>query len=744
MARPGLSPRVINFDQTWASLSDGISKIITMSGVKGMPLVEDVYRLCTAHPKPFTEELYNKLKKFMEDHVQQVLEQIQGSQSDVLHEYIRRWHTFATGAEYCDRIFRYLNQHWIKKLSEDPKHKLGVPVVLGTREIHEVITMCLLVWHQRVYIQLKPRLVSRALALVEQDRNGEVANVALVRDLMNSLVKLGSVHRTKALDLYQEDLEAPFLQESSSYYARESASFLASNGVSAYLEKAENRIKEEKDRATLLDLSSHDKLAKVVDLVLIDKLRDQLTAECDIYLSSNRVTDLNRLYRLLSRIDGFLPALDTLQKWIITTGFEALKALPIIEHEDPQRYIDALLSVYITASRMVKQAFFDDPNFVAALDKACHVVVNETPDHSQSKSPEFLARYCDSMLRKGKQSLEESQLDEKLTSLINLFKYIEEKDVFQKFYAKLLARRLILGISVSDDAERTMISGLKAVCGFEYVNKLTRMLTDITLSLDMNDTFREHMKANVQSVGKLDFSVIVLTAGSWPLQGLNTTFNVPQELEGCVKLFLEFYSNKYQGRKLSWLHHLSKGEVRALPGSMKRQYEFSVSNFQLGVLLVFNSVPSATTEVLQSVTGLTVEDLEYTLASLVSAKVLLKKPPTKEIKLSDEFAINSAYTSKRMKVKITPAARQERPEEAPATYKGVEEDRKMYLQAAIVRIMKARKELKHVQLVQEVIDQSKGRFQPSVPVIKKCIESLIEKEFLRRHDNESDKYSYIA
>ena len=87
-------------------------------------------------------------------------------------------------------------------------------------------------------------------------------------------------------------------------------------------------------------------MAKVVDLVLIDKLRDQLTAECDIYLSSNRVTgiyiyllinsnktDLNRLYRLLSRIDGFLPALDTLQKWIITTGFEALKALPIIEHE---------------------------------------------------------------------------------------------------------------------------------------------------------------------------------------------------------------------------------------------------------------------------------------------------------------------------------------------------------------------------------------------------------------------------
>ena len=42
-----------------------------------------------------------------------------------------------------------------------------------------------------------------------------------------------------------------------------------------------------------------------------------------------------------------------------------------------------------------------------------------------------------------------------------VFKYVEDKDVFQKFYAKMLAKRLVQQSSVSDDAEATMISKLK-------------------------------------------------------------------------------------------------------------------------------------------------------------------------------------------------------------------------------------------------------------------------------------------
>ena len=56
--------------------------------------------------------------------------------------------------------------------------------------------------------------------------------------------------------------------------------------------------------------------------------------------------------------------------------------------------------------------------------------------------------------------------------------------------------------------------------------------------------------------------------------------------------------------------------------------------------------------------------------------------------------------------------------------------------------MKARKELSHNQLVQEVIDLAKARFNPSVPMIKKCIEQLLDKQYLERSES-GDKYLYI-
>jgi cullin 1 len=57
------------------------------------------------------------------------------------------------------------------------------------------------------------------------------------------------------------------------------------------------------------------------------------------------------------------------------------------------------------------------------------------------------------------------------------FKYLEDKDVFQTFYTTKPSKRLIHGVSASDEAEASMISKLKEACGFEYKNKLQRMFT---------------------------------------------------------------------------------------------------------------------------------------------------------------------------------------------------------------------------------------------------------------------------
>ncbi|CAJ0760930.1 4341_t:CDS:2, partial [Entrophospora sp. SA101] len=73
-----------------------------------------------------------------------------------------------------------------------------------------------------------------------------------------------------------------------------------------------------------------------------------------------------------------------------------------------------------------------------------------------------------------------------------------------------------------------------------------------------------------------------------------------------------------------------------------------------------------------------------------------------------------------------------------------EQELKRIMKAAIVRVMKSRKTLSHVQLVNEVVDQAKNRFTPNVPMIKKCIEQLLEKQYLQRTPGTKDKYVYVA
>ena len=55
-----------------------------------------------------------------------------------------------------------------------------------------------------------------------------------------------------------------------------------------------------------------------------------------------------------------------------------------------------------------------------------------------SKSPELLARYCDSLLKKSSKGISEVEIDDKLASSITIFKYLDDKDVFQKFYSRLV------------------------------------------------------------------------------------------------------------------------------------------------------------------------------------------------------------------------------------------------------------------------------------------------------------------
>jgi len=58
--------------------------------------------------------------------------------------------------------------------------------------------------------------------------------------------------------------------------------------------------------------------------------------------------------------------------------------------------------------------------------------------------------------------------------------------------------------------------------------------------------------------------------------------------------------------------------------------------------------------------------------------------------------------------------------------------------------MKSRKTLEHNNLIAEVTKQLQARFVPNPVIIKKRIESLIEREYLERSKNDRKVYNYLA
>jgi len=92
---------------------------------------------------------------------------------------------------------------------------------------------------------------------------------------------------------------------------------------------------------------------------------------------------------------------------------------------------------------------------------------------------------------------------------------------------------------------------------------------------------------------------------------------------------------------------------------------------------------------------------------------------------------------------LTVGSKESEPERQDTRSK-VDEDRKHQIEASIVRIMKAKKTMEHSNLIGEVSRQLSSRFPPNPIIIKKRIESLIEREYIERSKNDRKIYHYLA
>ena len=99
---------------------------------------------------------------------------------------------------------------------------------------------------------------------------------------------------------------------------------------------------------------------------------------------------------------------------------------------------------------------------------------------------ELIARYCDTLLRKSSKNT--TEVEEKLDGAIKVFRFLDDKDVFQRFYSRMMAKRLIHKQSIGPEVETSVVNKLRDACGCDYTGKLMRMQRDITTSAQVGVT----------------------------------------------------------------------------------------------------------------------------------------------------------------------------------------------------------------------------------------------------------------
>lgn len=678
-------------------------------------------------------ELYTRLRERCEIHlVRQVRGRLvdkasQLSNIDLLSSYLEAWRSWGGRLVTIRSIFYYMDQTYLLRNPDFP----GI-TEMGHKffETH--------VFRDEV---LRPKIMQGVLELIDLDRRS-TANERV------SLLLKKSIAMFHDLGVYHADFEPSFITESETFFEQWAAKEASKDHLPSYVRNSHALLDCEITRCDLysFDRSTRVGLTQWFDQAVVERRHSFLVNEDSVLeiLEDNDAISLERVFALLERVGKGTDLGPIFEHYIREEGC----AIVFDEKGEPEMVV-RLLEFKRQLDHFHKFSFHNNDTIGNGLHKSFEFFINKTKksqanwDTDNAKPGEMIAKHVDLLLKGGVKAIprlasaakdasgaveddyddekgadEDTEINHHLSLALDLFRFIHGKAVFEAFYKKDLARRLLMGRSASNDAERNMLSRLKTECGANFTHNLESMFKDMDLARDEMISYNQLQSDRGTKGSGPDLNVNVLSSAAWPTYP-DVSVTIPPEISKLISTFESHYHQKHSGRKLHWKHALAHCQLKAYyPKGVRK--EIVVSGFQAIVLLLFNDLPDNATlsyTDIRSATSLPDAELQRTLQSLACAKyrVLIKHPKGRDVAETDTFSYNAHFTDPKTRIKINQIQLKETKEENKETHIRVAADRHYETQAAIVRIMKSRKTIGHAELVAEVIKatRSRGVLEPS-------------------------------
>uniref|UniRef100_A0A8C1JPN9 Cullin-5 n=2 Tax=Cyprinus carpio TaxID=7962 RepID=A0A8C1JPN9_CYPCA len=741
----------LQFEDKWDLMRPIVLKLLRQESVtkqQWFDLFSDVHAVCLWDDKG-PSKIHQALKEDILDFIKQAQARVLSHQDDtaLLKAYIVEWRKFFTQCDILPKPFCKLEITLLGNQGSNKKSNVEDSIVRK---------LMLDTWNESIFCNIKNRLQDSAMKLVHAERLGEAFDSQLVIGVRESYVNLCSNADDK-LQIYRENFEKAYLDSTERFYKTQAPSYLQQNGVQNYMKY----------------------LMECCVNALVTSFKETILAECPGMIKRNETEKLHLMFSLMDKVpSGIEPMLKDLEDHIMSAGLADMVASAETITTDSEKYVEQLLTLFNRFSKLVKEAFQDDPRFLTARDKAYKAVVNDATifklelplkqkgvglkTQPESKCPELLANYCDMLLRKTPLSkkLTSEEIEAKLKEVLLVLKYVQNKDVFMRYHKAHLTRRLILDISADSEIEENMVEWLREVgMPADYVNKLARMFQDIKVSEDLNQSFKEMHKHNKLALPADSVNIKILNAGAWSRSSEKVFVSLPTELEDLIPEVEEFYKKNHSGRKLHW-HHLMSNGIITFKNEVG-QYDLEVTTFQLAVLFAWNQRPKEriSFENLKLATELPDAELRRTLWSLVAfpklkRQVLSYEPVVGSPKdfaegsvfyINQEFSlIKNSKVQKRGKINLIGRLQLTTERMREEENEGIVQLRILRTQEAIIQIMKMRKRISNAQLQTELVEILKNMFLPQKKMIKEQIEWLIEQKYIKRDETDINTFIYMA
>ena len=301
-----------------------------------------------------------------------------------------------------------------------------------------------------------------------------------------------------------------------------------------------------------------------------------------VLLDAHALENLDQLYALLRRRGLSEKLRSSFEAYILAKG-----AAIVFDETREHDMVSRLLDFKRELDEVWNKCFQKHQSLGHALRESFETFINKSKRSNMTwgtdnpKPGEMIAKYVDAILKGGTKAIasvagdapgakagnleendkdsstdEEKEISNQLDQVLELFRFVHGKAVFEAFYKRDLARRLLLGRSASADAEKMMLTRLKsgmlffysavrypvwqdpdtsnissshiftestevlpanwiAECGAGFTHNLEQMFKDIEMAREENVSYRS-MREERHITSSIDLNVNVLSASAWP------------------------------------------------------------------------------------------------------------------------------------------------------------------------------------------------------------------------------------